>query len=133
MSALASPWEGRRGFLRLALLGLLAWAVAFALDEVVERRLVAPVCAAHAAANGLTYRGVAVNGPRDDAPGARCLFGGSGADESSAAVQSLMPWLASLAIDFAVDMHFTLPLFMVLFWWLFRRSPTPSTPHGSLE
>lgn len=122
MSAPAVRWADRLSFLRLALLGLLAWAAAFALDQAVERRWVAPACAAHAAANGLVYRGVTVNGPRDDTPGARCLFGRSGADETSASLQSLVPWLTSLAIDFAVDMHVTLPLFLVLFWWLFHRS-----------
>lgn len=127
MSAFTSPWDGWRGLLRLALLGLLAWAVAFSVDQAVERRLVAPACAAHAAAKGLAYRGVAVHGPRDDLPGAHCLFGGRGTDETSAPLQSLVPWLSGLAIDFAVDMHFTVPLFMVLFWWLFRRS-TPSHP-----
>ena len=128
MSAPTSPWEGRRGLLRLTLTGLLAWVVAFTLDQAVERRLVAPACAAHAATHGLVYRGVAVSGPRDDAPGARCLFGHGGADESSATVQSLMPWLSGAAIDFAVDMHFTVPLFMVLFWCLFRRSSTSIHP-----
>lgn len=121
MSAPDARWPDRLSLLRLALLGALAWAAAFALDQAVERRWVAPACAAHAAATGLVYRGVAVNGPRDDNPGARCLFGRSAADETSVSLQILVPWLADLAIAFAVDMHFTLPLFLVLFWWLFRR------------
>ena len=120
MSALASGWDGRRGLIRMAGLGLLAYAVAFALDQAVEHRVVAPACASHAAANGLVYRGVAVNGPRDDAPGAHCLFGRSGADETDLPLQRVMPLLPSMAADFAVDMHFTLPLFVVLIWALYR-------------
>ncbi len=114
--ASAPLWEGWRGFRRLAVVCVLAFVVGLVLAHAVERRVVAPACAAHAAAHGLVYRGVTVYGPRSDESGARCLFGRSGGDdESSVRLQKVMPFLPTLAIDFLLDIEFTVPLFAVLF------------------
>lgn len=136
--ASAPLWEGWRGFRRLAVVCVLAFVVGLVLAHAVERRVVAPACAAHASAHGLAYRGVTVHGPRHDEPGAHCLFGRSGGgDEASASLQKVMPFLPSLAIDFLLDIEFTVPLFVVLFagltaWALRRRgndlSLEPRTP-----
>jgi hypothetical protein len=136
MSAPALRWRGGQGLARIAVAGLLAYAVAFVLDQVVERSVVVPACTAHAAERGLAYRGVAVYGPRDDAPGAHCLLGRVGIDESSVPLHRVMPFLASLVVDFAVDMHFTLPLFLVLIWMLPQLPQlllARLSPHRSLE
>lgn len=108
-------WEGWRGFRRLAVLCMLAFVVGLVLAQVVERAVVAPACAQHAAAHGLHLRGVTVHGPRNDEPGAHCLFGRGGDDETSASLQKVMPFFAALAIDFLIDVEFTVPLFAVLF------------------
>lgn len=125
----AALWEGWRGFRRLAALCVLAFAVGLVLAWAVERDVVLPACAAHASAHGLVLRGVDVHGPRQDEPGAHCLFG-RGDNETSASLPKVMPFLDALVIDFALDVGFTVPLFAVLFagltawvWRLRRRRP----------
>lgn len=114
--ASAPLWEGWRGFRRLAVVCVLAFVVGLVLAHAVERRVVVPTCAAHASAHGLVYRGVTVHGPRQHEPGAHCLFGRSaGVDETSASLHKVMPFFTSLAIDFLLDIEFTVPLFAVLF------------------
>lgn len=111
----ASLWEGRRGVYRLAVVCLLAFVIGFVVAQAMERAVVAPACAAHASSHGLVYRGVTVHGPRDDEPGAHCLFGRSGGnDETSASLQKVLPFFTTLAIDFLLDIEFTVPLFAVL-------------------
>lgn len=107
-------WEGWRGFRGLAVVCVLAFVIGFAVEQAMERGVVAPACAAHASAHGLVYRGVTVHGPRNDEPGAHCLFGRGGDDETSASLQKVLPFLTALAIDFLLDIEFTVPLFAVL-------------------
>jgi len=114
MNEAGSLWEGWHGFRRLAAVCMLAFVIGFAVEQAMERSVVAPACAAHASAHGLVYRGVTVRGPRDDEPGAHCLFGRGGDDETSAALQKVLPFFTSLAIDFLLDIEFTVPLFAVL-------------------
>jgi|APDOM4702015159_1054818.scaffolds.fasta_scaffold76320_2 hypothetical protein len=114
MSAQVPLWEGRRGFLRLALVCVLAFIIGLVVEQAMEHGVVEPVCAAHASAHGLVYRGVTVNGPRNNEPGAHCLFGHVGGDETSASLHKVMPFFGSLAIDFLLDIEFTVPLFAVL-------------------
>lgn len=114
MKASAALWEGWRGLCRLAVVCVLAFAAGLLLEQAVERGVVVPACAAHAQAHGLSYRGVGINGPRQDEPGARCLFG-RGDDETSAGLHKVMPFLTSLLVDFAIDVEFTVPLLAVVF------------------
>ena len=115
MSGPGSRWEGWRGFRRLAAACTLGFGAGLVVEQAVERGVVAQACAAHASAHGLVYRGVAVHGPRDAEPGAHCLFGRGGDDESSSSLLKVLPFFAALAIDFALDVEFTVPLFTVIF------------------
>lgn len=114
MSEASALWEGWRGFRRLALVCVLAFVVGLLVEQAMERGVVAPACAAHATSHGLVYRGVTVHGPRNNEPGAHCLFGHVGGDETSASLHKVLPFFTSLAIDFLLDIEFTVPLFAVL-------------------
>jgi hypothetical protein len=115
MNEASALWEGWRGFRRLAVVCVLAFVVGLLLEQAMERGIVAPVCAAHAASHGLVYRGVTVHGPRHAEPGAHCLFGRGGDDETSASLLKVLPFFTTLAIDFLLDVEFTVPLFAVIF------------------
>lgn len=114
MNEASALWEGRRGFRRLALVCVLAFVVGLLVEQAMERGVVVPACAAHATSHGLVYRGVTVHGPRNNEPGAHCLFGHVGGDETSASLHKVLPFFTSLAIDFLLDIEFTVPLFAVL-------------------
>lgn len=114
MNEASALWEGWRGFRRLALVCVLAFVVGLLVEQAMERGVVAPACAAHATSHGLVYRGVTVHGPRNNEPGAHCLFGHVGGDETSASLHKVLPFFTSLAIDFLLDIEFTVPLFAVL-------------------
>jgi hypothetical protein len=115
LRASTSLWEGWHGFRRLAVVCMLAFVVGLVVAQAMERGVVVPVCAAHASAHGLVYRGVTVHGPRNNEPGAHCLFGRGGDDETSLSLLKVLPFFTTLAIDFLLDIEFTVPLFAVLF------------------
>lgn len=114
MNEASTLWEGWHGFRRLALVCMLALGIGLVVKQAMEHGVVAPACAAHASAHGLVYRGVTVHGPRNDEPGAHCLFGRGGDDETSASLLKVLPFLTALVIDFLLDIEFTVPLFAVL-------------------
>lgn len=114
--------------MRLVVVGLLAYAAGVLLDRWVETVWVQPICQAHAASQGLAYRGIVVDRLRSSEPGPHCLFGHAGRDESSLPLQKLMGFLPSLWIDFATCTEITVPLLacaLASLWSVWRMRSTP--------
>ena len=131
--AVAALWEGWRGLMRLVVVGLLAFAAGELLDHWVETVWVQPICQAHAANQGLAYRGIVVERLRSSEPGSHCLFGKAGQYESSLPLQKVMGFLPSLWIDFATGTEITVPLLACAFaslWsaWRIRSAALSDVP-----
>jgi hypothetical protein len=125
------PWRERLTLGNLILLGLLGLCCALATWELVERRVVAPACRAHAVAHGLSYRGIDVHGSRQDQPGPHCLF--TRADGSATAVwlQRAAPFLTDLWVNVAMDLELAVPLWTVLLALLWvKLAPPPAARAG---
>jgi hypothetical protein len=112
------------------LLCLLSLCLAMALSELVERRVVVPVCKAYAAERGMVFKGVDVYSLRQDEPGAHCLFTQADGNESDVWLQRAGSLLMSFWVTWVIDIELSTPLLWVLtslLWIGVRRLwPSPS-------
>lgn len=117
----------RLGLGALVILCVLSLCLAMASSELVERRVVAPACKAHAAAQGLVYRGVDVYSLRQDRPGPHCLLAQADGSESDVWLQRVVPLHTDFWVSLVMDIEISAPVLWVLtsLLWMGRRRLDP--------
>ena len=107
-------WQGRRGVINTAAVGVVAVVCALALLFFAQRTVIVPACSAYAAAHAMTYSDFHLVG-RKTANNVVCVMTKANGHTDDVRLSELVSAITDVLTSFAVSLEFTIPLFAILF------------------